>query len=257
MLAMTRRAGQKIVLGEDITIEVVEVRATPCAWRQPPRSVPVYREEIWTTVRAENEAAAAAARPAGPAVALAARRRSRLERGHAGQRCARRGASAARRRERAPRPALAPAAEHVRGDDTEVGRVRPPDADAHAREVGRAEALAQRLRRPFPVAWPASPPPTRAHIAEGQVDLVVDDEDPVERRAARRAPGRPRRPRLVHVGLRPQRDPWAAGAPRPSVNKAREAASGAAAPSGSRAARPPGSRRCGARSARRGCPGRR
>ena len=61
MLMMTRRAGQKIVLGEDITIEVVEVAGnTVRLGVDAPRSVPVYREEIWTAVRAENEAAAAA-----------------------------------------------------------------------------------------------------------------------------------------------------------------------------------------------------
>jgi carbon storage regulator len=61
MLMMTRRAGQKIVLGEDITIEVVEVAGnTVRIGVNAPRSVPVYREEIWTAVRAENEAAASA-----------------------------------------------------------------------------------------------------------------------------------------------------------------------------------------------------
>jgi carbon storage regulator len=61
MLMMTRRAGQKIVLGDDITIEVVEVAGnTVRIGVSAPRSVPVYREEIWTAVRAENEAAAAA-----------------------------------------------------------------------------------------------------------------------------------------------------------------------------------------------------
>jgi carbon storage regulator len=61
MLMMTRRAGQKIVLGDDITIEVVEVAGnTVRIGVSAPRSVPVYREEIWTAVRAENEAAASA-----------------------------------------------------------------------------------------------------------------------------------------------------------------------------------------------------
>ena len=61
MLMMTRRAGQKIVLGDDITIEVVEVAGnTVRLGVSAPRSLPVYREEIWTAVRAENEAAAAA-----------------------------------------------------------------------------------------------------------------------------------------------------------------------------------------------------
>jgi carbon storage regulator len=69
MLMMTRRAGQKIVLGDDITIEVVEVAGnTVRLGVNAPRSVPVYREEIWTAVRAENEAAASATElPAAPA----------------------------------------------------------------------------------------------------------------------------------------------------------------------------------------------
>ena len=68
MLMMTRRAGQKIVLGDNITIEVVEVTGnTVRLGVDAPRSVPVYREEIWTAVRAENEAAAAATDlPAAP-----------------------------------------------------------------------------------------------------------------------------------------------------------------------------------------------
>jgi carbon storage regulator len=69
MLMMTRRAGQKIVLGDDITIEVVEVAGnTVRLGVNAPRSVPVYREEIWTAVRAENEAAATATElPSAPA----------------------------------------------------------------------------------------------------------------------------------------------------------------------------------------------
>jgi carbon storage regulator len=61
MLMMTRRAGQKIILGDDIVVEVVEVAGnTVRLGVSAPRSLPVYREEIWTAVRAENEAAAAA-----------------------------------------------------------------------------------------------------------------------------------------------------------------------------------------------------
>ena len=62
MLMMTRRAGQKIVVGDGITIEVVEVSGnTVRLGVDAPRSVPVSREEIWTAVRAENAAAATAA----------------------------------------------------------------------------------------------------------------------------------------------------------------------------------------------------
>jgi carbon storage regulator len=61
MLMMTRRAGEKIILGDDIVIEVVEVTgSTVRLGVNAPRSLPVYREEIWAAVRAENEAAAAA-----------------------------------------------------------------------------------------------------------------------------------------------------------------------------------------------------
>jgi carbon storage regulator len=69
MLMMTRRAGQKIILGDDITIEVVEVAGnTVRLGVNAHRSLPVYREEIWTAVRAENEAAASATElPAAPA----------------------------------------------------------------------------------------------------------------------------------------------------------------------------------------------
>ena len=50
--------------------------------------------------------------------------------------------------DRGPRPrrALAPAAEHVGGDDVRVGRVRPADADPHAVEVRRAELALERLQ---------------------------------------------------------------------------------------------------------------
>ena len=69
MLMMTRRAGQKIILGDNITIEIVEVAGnTVRLGVDAPRSIPVYREEIWTAVRAENEAAASATTelPAAP-----------------------------------------------------------------------------------------------------------------------------------------------------------------------------------------------
>ncbi len=78
MLMMTRRAGQKIVIGDGITIEIVEVAGnTVRLGVDAPRSVPVYREEIWTAVRAENEAAATAATtatelPAAPPAAAPA-----------------------------------------------------------------------------------------------------------------------------------------------------------------------------------------
>jgi len=62
MLIVTRRAGEKIMLGDDIVVEVMEVAGnTVRIGIQAPRSLPVYREEIWDAVRAENRAAAEAA----------------------------------------------------------------------------------------------------------------------------------------------------------------------------------------------------
>ena len=62
MLIVTRRAGEKIMLGDDIVVEVMEVTgSTVRIGIQAPRSIPVYREEIWDAVRAENQAAAQSA----------------------------------------------------------------------------------------------------------------------------------------------------------------------------------------------------
>ena len=61
MLIVTRRAGEKVMLGDDIVVEVMEIVGnTARIGIQAPRSVPVYREEIWEAVRAENRAAAEA-----------------------------------------------------------------------------------------------------------------------------------------------------------------------------------------------------
>ncbi|MGZ4271087.1 MAG: carbon storage regulator CsrA [Solirubrobacteraceae bacterium] len=57
MLKITRRAGEKIRIGDDVCIEVLEVTgSTVRIGIAAPRSIPVYREEIWATVTAENQA---------------------------------------------------------------------------------------------------------------------------------------------------------------------------------------------------------
>jgi carbon storage regulator len=62
MLNITRKVGEKIVIGEDVILEVMEVSGSSVRIGiQAPRSVPVYREEIWEAVRAENAAAARSA----------------------------------------------------------------------------------------------------------------------------------------------------------------------------------------------------
>ena len=60
MLIITRRPGEKIMLGDDTVIEVIEVSGSSVrVGIAAPKSVPVYREEIWRAVKDENEAAAA------------------------------------------------------------------------------------------------------------------------------------------------------------------------------------------------------
>jgi len=61
MLVITRRPGERICLGDDITITVLEVSGqTVRLGIEAPQSVPIYRHEIWLAVKAENEAAARA-----------------------------------------------------------------------------------------------------------------------------------------------------------------------------------------------------
>ena len=61
MLIITRRPGEKIMLGDDTVIEVIEVSGSSVRIGiDAPRSIPVYREEIWRSVKEENAAAASA-----------------------------------------------------------------------------------------------------------------------------------------------------------------------------------------------------
>jgi carbon storage regulator len=69
MLRITRRAGERIVLGDDVFIEVIEVSGQSVRLGiDAPRSLRIYREEIWLEVKRENEAAAQAAGAELPAV---------------------------------------------------------------------------------------------------------------------------------------------------------------------------------------------
>jgi carbon storage regulator len=71
MLKITRRAGERIIVGEDIVVTVLEVSGqTARIGIEAPREVSIYREEIWIEVKRENEAAAAAATPALPDIPL-------------------------------------------------------------------------------------------------------------------------------------------------------------------------------------------
>ena len=60
MLIITRRPSEKIMLGDEIVVHVMEIVGNSVrVGIQAPRSVPVYREEIRNAVRGGNRAAAA------------------------------------------------------------------------------------------------------------------------------------------------------------------------------------------------------
>ena len=66
MLILTRRAGENVVVGDDIVISVIEVRGDAVRIGvQAPRSMSVHREEVWLELQKSN---AQAASPADDAI---------------------------------------------------------------------------------------------------------------------------------------------------------------------------------------------
>ncbi|WP_297965084.1 carbon storage regulator CsrA [uncultured Anaerovibrio sp.] len=60
MLVLTRRPRQKIMIGDDIVIHIVEVNGDNVRLAiDAPRSVKVYRGEIYRVIKEENRKAAA------------------------------------------------------------------------------------------------------------------------------------------------------------------------------------------------------
>jgi carbon storage regulator len=62
MLILSRRVNEKIVIGEDIVVSVVEVRGDQVKLGiEAPRNVKVFRQEVFDAIQEENKKAAAAA----------------------------------------------------------------------------------------------------------------------------------------------------------------------------------------------------
>lgn len=60
MLVLTRKAGERIQIGEEIVLEILEVRQGQVRLGiQAPTHVRIYREEIARQIREENRSAAA------------------------------------------------------------------------------------------------------------------------------------------------------------------------------------------------------
>ncbi len=67
MLILTRRVGESVMIGDDITLTVVEVRGDAIRLGiDAPRNVDVHREEVYRELKAANQRAAS---PSDDAVA--------------------------------------------------------------------------------------------------------------------------------------------------------------------------------------------
>lgn len=59
MLILARRLNEQIVIGDDIRVSVVDIRGDQVKLGiEAPRSVKVYRQEVYDAIQAENVAAA-------------------------------------------------------------------------------------------------------------------------------------------------------------------------------------------------------
>jgi carbon storage regulator len=70
MLTISRRQGERLLIGDDIVVEIVEVSGgTVRLGITAPKERRIYREELWEQIKRENEAAARAdfSAPSAPA----------------------------------------------------------------------------------------------------------------------------------------------------------------------------------------------
>lgn len=59
MLILTRKAGQNLVIGDNITVKVLEIKGDAVKIGiEAPKEVPVNRQEVYEAIRQANQAAA-------------------------------------------------------------------------------------------------------------------------------------------------------------------------------------------------------
>jgi len=57
MLILTRRVGERIMIGQDIAVEVLGMRSGQVKIGiEAPRELPVHRQEIFERIKSENDA---------------------------------------------------------------------------------------------------------------------------------------------------------------------------------------------------------
>lgn len=79
MLVITRKSGERICLGDDVTVTVLDiVGSTVRLGIEAPAEIPVYRAEIWAAVKEENRAAAQASIRDLPGAQANGRQRARV-----------------------------------------------------------------------------------------------------------------------------------------------------------------------------------
>ena len=58
MLILSRKISEKIMIGDDISVSIIEIRGDQVRIGvDAPRSVKVYRQEVFDAIKAENKAA--------------------------------------------------------------------------------------------------------------------------------------------------------------------------------------------------------
>jgi len=74
MLILSRKINEKIMIGEDISVSIIEIRGDQVRLGvDAPRTVKVYRQEVFDAIKAENRAAAESA-PVFPELDLGVKR---------------------------------------------------------------------------------------------------------------------------------------------------------------------------------------
>jgi carbon storage regulator len=62
MLILSRKVNEKVMIGDDISISIIEVRGDQVRIGvDAPRTVKVYRQEVYDAIKAENKAASESA----------------------------------------------------------------------------------------------------------------------------------------------------------------------------------------------------